>query len=155
MTAAERIASLDTSDPRDLCARADAALAALLVVMNEETTLLRAGHLQQASECSSRKAELAQAYVTLARSVQREAARIKQVAPDALERLKKHHESLATQMAENLKVLATARSVAQDLLSDVARAVGAAETPKTYGANGALPAGAKAPARGLAVNRAL
>ena len=42
-----------------------------------------------------------------------------------VERLRSGHERLATQMAENLKVIATARAVTEDLLTDVATAIGA------------------------------
>jgi hypothetical protein len=58
-------------------------------------------------------------------------------------------------MAENLRVLATARTVTEDLLTDVARAVGASNRPKTYGVNGTVQAAPAAAARGIAVNRAL
>ena len=41
--AAERLAELDNLPGRDLVARVEATLNALVAVMNEETTLLRAG----------------------------------------------------------------------------------------------------------------
>jgi len=154
MTASQRIADLNAMDARDLCAHADTALVRLVDILNRETTLLRTGHLRAAAELSAEKAVAAQDYTILARTVQREAARLKLDAPDDLERLHAHHESFATQMAENLRVLATARAVTEDLLTDVARAVGATESPRTYGARGAVNATNPA-ASGLAVNRAL
>ena len=56
--------------------------------------------------------------------------------------------------AENLKVIATARSVTEDLLTDVARQVAVTARPKTYGAGGQIAA-PHAPSGGIAVNRAL
>jgi len=154
MSADQRIADLNAMDAPELCARADAALVRLVDVLNRETTLLHAGHLRAASEITAEKTVAAQDYTILARTVQREARRLSRESPEALARLHAHHESFATQMAENLRVLATARTVTQDLLSDVAKSVGAAEAPSAYGAAGTL-APANATARGLAVNRAL
>jgi len=155
MTAASRLAALDTLDATTLCDRAEAALAELVEVMNRETTLLRAGHLREAGGLSADKTQLSQDYVTLARALQRAAPRLKDEAPDRLDALRRGHERLATQMAENLRVLATARAVTEDLLTDVARTVGQNEAPKTYGARGGAPAAAAAPVSGLAVNRTL
>ena len=154
MTAAQRLQSLDQSDPKDLCARTDAALTCLVDILSRETMLLRAGKLREAGELVSQKTVAAEDYTVLARAVQRQAARLEQAAPADLDRLRKRHESLATQMAENLRVLATARSVAEDLLEDVAKAVGAEQKVKTYSASGTAPL-PKTHASGLSVNRAL
>ena len=49
MTAAARLAALDGLPADELCRMAEIALSALVDVMNQETTLLRAGHMRQAS----------------------------------------------------------------------------------------------------------
>ncbi|KKB10385.1 hypothetical protein VE26_08835 [Devosia chinhatensis] len=139
----------------DLCSHAETALAALVDVMNQETTLLRAGHLREAGKLTPDKARLAQDYVTLARTIQRQSARLAAEAPEALTRLRSGHESLATQMAENLRVLATAKTVTEDVLTDVARMVGQQNRTRTYGTGGQVSADPAASARGLAINRAL
>ena len=155
MTAAARLAALDSLPADELCRMAEIALSALVDVMNQETTLLRAGHMRQASTLTPDKTRLAQDYVGFARAVQRQGARLKTQAPDAVERLRLGHESLATQMAENLRVLATARMVTEDLLTDVAKIVGQQNKAKTYGRGGAIQTDPAASARGIAVNRAL
>jgi hypothetical protein len=155
MTAAVRLATLDSLPADDLCRMAEIALAALVDVMNQETTLLRAGHMRQASTLTADKARLAQDYVGFARSVQRQGDRLKAQAPAAIERLRLGHERLATQMAENLRVLATARMVTEDILTDVAKVVGQQNRAKTYGRGGSLTVDPSASARGIAVNRAL
>ncbi|WEK05536.1 MAG: flagellar protein FlgN [Candidatus Devosia phytovorans] len=155
MTAAARLAALDNLPADELCQMAEVALAALVNVMNEETTLLRAGHLRQASILTPDKTRLAQDYVGFARSVQRQGERLKTQAPAAIERLRRGHDRLATQMAENLRVLATARMVTEDLLTDVAKTVGQQNKAKAYGRSGAMVSDPAASARGLAVNRAL
>ena len=155
MTAAARLASLDSLPAAELCGHAEVALTALVDIMNQETTLLRAGHMRKAAQLTPEKTRLAQDYVGLARAVQRQSARLTAEAPAGITRLKAGHESLATQMAENLRVLATAKSVTEDVLTDVARIVGQQNRAKTYGAAGQIAADPASSARGIAINRAL
>jgi hypothetical protein len=154
-TAAERLTALDDLPALELCLRAGTTLDALVSIMNEETTMLRAGRIREAGTLTAEKTRLAQDYVGLARSIQRQSARLQREAPDAVQRLRNGHERLATQMAENLRVIATARDVTDDILSDVARTVGQASRAETYSASGELPAAASPSARGIAVNRSL
>tara|TARA_R110002020_G_scaffold57111_1_gene157520 strand:- start:837 stop:1304 length:468 start_codon:yes stop_codon:yes gene_type:complete len=155
MTAAARLAALDNLPAAELCQMAETALAALVNVMNQETTLLRAGHLREASVLTPDKARLAQDYVGFARTVQRQTERLKREAPQAIDRLRAGHEALATQMAENLRVLATARTVTEDILTDVARIVGQQDKARSYGRAGTITTDPASSARGIAVNRAL
>ncbi|WP_417582466.1 hypothetical protein [Pelagibacterium sp.] len=155
MTAAERLIALESLDADSLCARAETALGALVEVMNRETTYLRAGHMRDATALTAEKTQLAQDYVTLARAIQRAAPRLKAEAPTRIDTLRRGHEALATQMAENLRVLATARTVTETLLSDVARSAGNNAKPKTYGAAGQPPQPAKESMKGISINRAL
>lgn len=155
MTAAARLAALDTMPAEDLCSLAETALSALVDVMNQETILLRAGHMREAAKLTPDKTGLAQDYVTLARAVQRQNQRLAAEAPLALDRLRAGHDSLATQMAENLRVLATAKTVTEDVLTDVARMVGQQDRARTYGTAGKVATDPNSAARGLAVNRAL
>ena len=74
MTAAARLAALDSLPADDLCRMAEVALSALVDVMNQETTLLRAGHMRQAGALTPEKTRLAQDYVSFARAVQRQNA---------------------------------------------------------------------------------
>lgn len=155
MNAAERIAALDTLPAADLCGIALSTLDRLVEVLNQETTLLRAGRAREAGGLTAEKARLAQDYMGFARSVQRQLDRLRQEAPASVEALRHGHEKFATQMAENLKVIATARAVTEDLLVDVANAIGAKARPKTYGATGEMTGQPPTPARGMSINRAL
>ena len=154
MSAAERLAALDELPAPELIGITEQTLAALVQIMNEETTLLRSGRHRDAGNLTAEKTRLAQDYVSYSRAVQRQLERLKSEAPAAVARLRTGHESLATQMAENLKVIATARMVTEDLLTDVAQQVAKTSRPKVYGASGAI-APATAPTGGIAVNRAL
>ncbi|MBN9303988.1 MAG: hypothetical protein BGO82_16560 [Devosia sp. 67-54] len=154
MSAAQRLAALDDLPARDLIAFTDGTLRALVDIMNRETTLLRAGHHADAMQLGAEKTRLAQDYVTYSRAVQRQLDRLNAEAPGGVAGLKHGHEQLATQMAENLRVIATVRSVTEDLLTDVAQRVAGAARPKTYGAVGELTAPA-AGSGGIALNRSL
>ncbi|WDR05415.1 hypothetical protein PSQ90_14160 [Devosia rhodophyticola] len=155
MSAAERLAALDNMPAAELCTMAETALNSLINVMNQETTLLRAGHLRQASALTADKARLAQDYVVFARTVQRQNERLRREAPASIVRLRTGHEQLATQMAENLRVLATAKTVTEDLLTDVAATVGKQNRASVYGAAGTMAADPRNSARGITINRAL
>jgi hypothetical protein len=154
MSAAQRIAALDDLPARDLIAFTEGTLMALVGIMNKETMLLRAGRHREATSLTADKTRLAQDYVSYSRAVQRQLERLKAEAPDDIGLLKMGHEQLATQMAENLKVIAVARAVTEDLLTDVAEQITRATRPKTYGAGGELNSVAPA-SSGLALNRAL
>jgi hypothetical protein len=154
-SAVQRLAALDDLATPELCNRAQVTLDSLARVMNEETTLLRAGHFREAGRLTADKASIAQDYVGIARAVQRQAERLRSESPSGFALLVAGQERLATQIAENLKVIATMRRVTDDLLTDVSEAVGRKARATTYGANarmGTTPSGA---ARGIAINRAL
>ncbi len=154
MTAADRLAALDTMPAAELCAMTGSTLEELCRAMNEETTLMRAGHYREAGPFTAEKTRLAQDYVGLVRAVQRQSERLVREAPTEVKRLRAGHEQLVTQMAENLRVIATARHVTEAILTDVAASVGQQRQPKTYGAAGTINAPAPA-SRGIAVNKAL
>ena len=123
--------------------------------MNEETTLLRAGRHREAGDLTRRKDP---AGAGLCRAIRAPCSASstgsKPRRPADIGLLQAGHERLATQMAENLKVIATARAVTEDLLTDVARQVGSTARPRTYGAGGVI-APPTPTTGGLAINRAL
>jgi hypothetical protein len=155
MSAAERLATLDDLDPFELCRRTSAVLAALVEIMNAETTLLRANRYKDAAALTAEKIQIAQDYVGLSRAVQRRLPQLRLTAPGEIEQLRRNHESLATQMAENLRVIATARRVTETLLTDVATGIGKLARAKTYGATGTIKSDPIQTGRGISINRAL
>ncbi len=146
----------DASNPAALIGATRAALDELAVIMNEETTLLRSGQYEQAASLSARKATTGQEYVQLARTIQNNTDKLSRSAPDLLRQLQGKHEKLATQIAQNLKVLATARNVTRSILGDVADAVAKTSQPDTYAPNGTMTrAPANGQASGISLNRSL
>ncbi len=154
-TAHERLEFQRQMDASTLCRSTKAALESLANIMNQETVLLRTGHYEEAANLSEQKAQIAQEYVGLARVVQHQSVRLFEQAPADLQTLQAEHEKLATQMAENLRVLATAKTVSQSVLGDVAKSVRKSERPNTYAPNGQMSTPAQAEASGIAVNTSL
>jgi flagellar biosynthesis/type III secretory pathway chaperone len=154
-SAAERLRAIDTLPANDLCSIALSTLDRLVTILNQETVLLRSGRMREASGITAEKTRLAQDYMGFARSVQRELPRLRVEAPAMVEAMRVRHEQFATQMAENLRVIATARTVTEDLLTDVANAMSATQRPKTYGASGTMSGQPPVPAMGVSINRAL
>lgn len=152
---ADPLTLLGDTDPAEFCDRAQSALDRLIEVMNNETVLLRAGNLAGATALTAEKTMLAQEYVHAARVIQSNAAAIRKAVPDAVERFRQGHAALATQLAENLKVLASARSLTRDLIGDVARRVGSNQAPSTYSDAGGRAEPPEVGARGISVDRAL
>ena len=145
-----------TSDPVSLINATRNALGRLAEIMNEETTLLRNGQYEQAAGLSARKATIGQEYVQLARKVQKDARSLRETAPRHIRQLQNEHEKLATQIAQNLKVLATARTVAQSILSDVAESISRTGQPDTYAPDGHVtPPTRDGQASGISFNRSL
>ena len=141
--------------PENVCSDADLALRALVDIMNEETTLLRRGKLSEAGELASAKAELAQKYVGLARAIQSNAAELKSKTPHLLEKLQQGQTALATQMAENMRVLATAKALSEDIINSVATQMGNAAQTSAYGANGKGQGAVADGMKGVSINATL
>ena len=141
--------------PDEVCAQADTALRELVDIMNEETTLLRRGKLDEAGEVAAKKAEVAQTYVGLARAIQANVEDLRESAPQLLEKLQNGHAALATQMAENLRVLATAKALSEDILNSVASHMGQTGQTAAYGATGQGAPAAAENMKGVSVNATL
>jgi hypothetical protein len=142
-------------DPVLVCERARTTLNELVDITSRETILLRSGQLLEAGELSAGKTRLAQEFVQLARTVQHNAAAIKAAAPQAMAALKAGHAALATQMAENLKVLGSAKTLTQNLLADVAKRTGKATETSAYGHTGVAPPPPGLAAKGISIDQSL
>jgi len=141
--------------PEQVCADAELSLRALVDIMNNETNLLRSGKLLQASELAAEKTTLAQKYVGLARAIQSNAKEIRTKAPHLLEKLQQGQAALATQMAENLRVVATAKSLSEEIVSSVASQLGNSNETSAYGNTGQGNAGTAPQMKGVSINTTL
>ncbi|MBS1183794.1 MAG: hypothetical protein H6Q99_3674 [Proteobacteria bacterium] len=127
----------------------------LLLLLREETALVKAGKLRQAGEFAMDKEEKAALYTRLMLAARDEIETLKAFVPVETAALLKRHEMFRSEVQINLAVLDTARDVAEDILRTVATEVGRTEAPATYGRGGHPQAVRAMSARGVAVNRSL
>ena len=129
-------------------------LSGLLDAIIEETKAVRAGNLSAAAELAPRKRDLAEIYIRDFPRLSDTLALLNEEDPGEVAKLRNAHDTLKAELKINLAVLATARQVAEDILSNVADTVGAETRPSTYGAAGDMAGGSDG-ARGLALNTTL
>jgi hypothetical protein len=127
---------------------------ALLRIIENETKLVRAGRLREASRLEQDKANLAQQYITDVMRLRASQSYLNDNVPEALAALTQRHDTFRALLQINLTVLATAHAVSEGILRGVSEALARKAAPQTYGASGrhTVPA---APAQPLAVSRVL
>ncbi len=126
----------------------------LISTIEEETALVRAGKLFDATDVVSRKNDLLGRYLQTRTRLKREFATISKLLPDRLERMRADHVVAIEKIRANLGALAIAREVAEGIVRNVSAAVGRQAAPRTYGRNAAIPAvQAQNVARGLSIDR--
>jgi hypothetical protein len=105
-------------------------------LVEEETALVRAGHLTAAANVAERKSELAGAFMARALRVQASARYLARVTPQLFDELRAQHEEFRAKLQINLTVLATARAVSEGILRGVSNELARRSTVNTYGASG-------------------
>lgn len=129
----------------------------LLTLVEQETTLVRAGKLTEAAGLEVNKTNLSRRYVRDIDCLRANGAVLNQLIPELVDELKRGHEEFRAILEINLTVLATAQAVTEGLLRGVAAEMAERDRPKSYGpAGGAGSAPQRAaPSRPIAVSRAL
>jgi hypothetical protein len=112
-------------------------------VVSQESELLKAYRLRDAASHGDSKSEAARHYVQALDRLKANAIALARWAPAAVQRLKAAQRRLAGTLDVNMAVLATARSVSEGIIRNLATEVAAPRTLTTYGAGGR----AAAPAR--------
>ncbi len=120
----------------ELVASALAALDRLEPVIRDETALFKAGKVREALGLAITKNAAAQDYTRCLETLKTNAIAIGRFQPEGLDALRDRHEAFSGLMSLNLAVVATARTVSEGLLRDLADAVGKNATPKTYRRDG-------------------
>lgn len=108
----------------------------LLATVEEETALVRAGHIGEAAKLESVKSELTGVYLAETERLKASKSFMQQSLPDALASLRKRHESFHALLQINLTVLATAHAVSEGIVRSVSDEINRTQVPQTYGATG-------------------
>jgi hypothetical protein len=130
-----------------------AVMATLVAIVEEETALVRAGKLFDATDVATRKSAELGRYLQIRTRLKREFPTVSRLVPDVLARMRDDHLTAIEKIRTNLGVLAIAREVAEGIVRNVSASVGRASAPSTYGRNAAPPPSQRLAARGIAVDR--
>jgi hypothetical protein len=132
-----------------------AAMDALVVTVEQETTLVRAGNLKQAAGLEATKAELARTYAADTAQVKANLPALKTHIPELLAKLQQQHDSFRALLQINLTVLATSHAVSESLIRGAHAELARKSVPQTYGYSGKTNAPPKGTAVPVSVSRTL
>jgi hypothetical protein len=113
----------DSESARQFCGDLAQTVDSLIEVLNEEARLIRAARLTAAAEISGLKATVSERYTRAHGVLKSAAAELKRLAPDEVDHLRERHSALESAISLNLAVLATARTVSETLIRDIADTV--------------------------------
>lgn len=108
------------------------ALDRLEPIIEQETALFRKGRVREALALAMDKNEAAQVYTRCLEVLKSNAIAIGRFQPTGLPGLKNRHEAFSKLMNLNMAVVATARTVSEGLMRDLADSLGQNSSPKTY-----------------------
>jgi hypothetical protein len=123
-------------------------------VIEEETALVRAGHLRRASALEQQKSQLAgQLYVAGERL--KASAKLVKSMPARCAELTKIQDKFRALLQKNMVVLATAHAVSEGIMRRLSGDLARKAAPQVYGASGRTAAPNPKHGRPLAVSRSL
>lgn len=121
----------------------------------EETERVRAGRIRDAVNLDGAKIEFARLYVIESDCVRAARNAIARLAPEALDRLRRRHDTFHGLLRTNLTVLATAHAVSEGIIRGVSGELARKQAPSTYGASGRAQAPSTKASPPLALSRTL
>lgn len=116
----------------------------LVQIFEQETKLVEAGRLTQAAQLTQEKTDLAAIYLREIELLKSNAGFIGQTVPVLVDELRRAHQTFREILSHNLRVVATAQSVAEGIMRGASEEAARKFSAQGYGANGK----AAAPARG-------
>jgi len=132
-----------------------AAMDALVATVEHETTLVRAGKLNDAAAIEEKKSELGRIYAADTAQVKANMPVLSKYVPDLLASLRRQHEQFSALLQINLTVLATAHAVSEGLIRGAHTEVTKKNAPQTYGSSGRTTAPPRGMATPISVSRSL
>lgn len=135
--------------------RLESIMDSLLATIEEETSLVRAGRLNDATTLETAKAELARQYSLDTERLKVSKQFLSRALPDAVNALRKRHDTFHALLQTNLTVLATAHAVSEGIIRGVSSEMARKQVPQTYGATGRANTPGPKASQPLAVSRSL
>lgn len=123
-------------DAEQLVTSALEALDRLEPLIETETMLFKAGKVREALKSTMEKNAAAQVYTRCLEALKSNAIAIGRFRPEGIDTLRARHEAFSALMALNMAVVATARTVSEGLMRELAETIGQNAGPKTYHPSG-------------------
>ena len=127
----------------------------LLAIIEQETALVRAGHIREAIALEPSKADISKRYITMISLLKISQAYLASTTPDLLQALRKHHDVFRAMLQVNLTVLATAHAVSEGIVRGVNAEMQRRNIPQTYTAAGQQAQPGRANMTPLVMSRSL
>jgi hypothetical protein len=143
------------ADAETLMGRLMQAMDSLLAMIEEETALVRAGHLREAALLGQTKGDFARSYVTDMTRLAISRAALAKAAPEKVDAFRRRHAQFHDLLRTNMTVLATAHAVSEDIIRGVSGELARKAAPQTYGATGRPAALGASAVQPLAISRSL
>ncbi len=128
---------------------------ALLAVVEQETELVRAGRVSEATRLEASKNELSQLYVANTARLKASQSYLAQTVPETLASLRRRHDTFHAVLQMNLTVLATAHAVSESIMRGVSDELARKAMPHGYGSTGRSARPAASGMQPLTVSRVL
>lgn len=143
------------TQPGDIASDLTAAMDEIVRIVEQETELVRAGRLAEATRLQPAKSELANRYYAGTSRLTAMMPALKTAQPQLVADLKRRHDEFRALLQINLTVLATAHAVSEGIMRGVSDELARKAAPSTYGASGRTNAPGASAAQPLAVSRVL
>jgi hypothetical protein len=141
--------------PAEVVSDLAGAMDAIVRIVEQETELVRAGRLAEATRLQAEKTELANRYYAGTSRLNGMMPALKAAQPQMVDDLKRKHEEFRALLQINLTVLATAHAVSEGIMRGVSDELARKAAPSTYGASGRTNAPGASAAQPLAISRVL
>ena len=135
-----RLAIHNRADAEALLMRISDSMVALVKIIEDETRLIKAGRLREASMLVEEKTALASDYLRLIETMKANAEFIGGELPTLVEDLRRAHAAFRDILALTLRGVATAQSVAEGIMRGAAEQAIRRDAPGGYGATGRMNA---------------
>jgi hypothetical protein len=124
-------------------------------VIEQETALVHAGKVRDASALAPQKSELTSKLYVVGERLKANARFVRQAAPDQAAALHTLQDAFRSVLQRNMIVLATAHAVSEGIVRRLSGALARKAAPQVYGASGRAVAPRPKDAKPLAVSRVL
>jgi hypothetical protein len=111
-------------------------MAGLLVIVEQETQLVRTGKVREAMALENKKGEASRDYMRAVAEIKHSAGYLKRSTPELLTTLHRHHDTFRALLQVNLTVLATAHAVSEGIIRGVNGEIQRRRNPQGYTAAG-------------------